>query len=454
MKPNRKINKVDNVKNTKKVIIFPLEIKSRDLIPRLEIASKFVEKNYHVIIGEQTAIHKNINHLPVGILFEKSIGRIKEKRFKKFISLGFKICSLDEEGLHAFHLPGVYKKSRLTDYNLKIASKIFVWGDFEKKVILYKTKFKKFQNKIINSGHNKINMWIKNENFFEKSEEKKIQKHYKNYIFLVSNFAYPHRDGDKFLVNISKKAGLLETEKDKIALKFDMDYRKFVFGRYLKLLKKLSENFPEKKIILRPHPSENIVKWKFYLRKLRNVEVVFKYDVSIWIRNCEYFVHSSCSTGLEAFFRGKNPISFLPLYKGKKNYFEKHISNYYSNIIRDENKIIHLIKRNKLQNKVKTKIKNIFPNSNKSNNPINIIFKHVDHIKCKKYKIDFNIIKLIRSYLKELINFPALKIESFLDKNLKQKFYFRNDINKIKIINQNLTKKKIIFIKKNIFLIR
>ena len=72
MKSNRKINKVDNVKNTKKVIIFPLEIKSRDLIPRLEIASKFVEKNYHVIIGEQTAIHKNINHLPVGILFENA----------------------------------------------------------------------------------------------------------------------------------------------------------------------------------------------------------------------------------------------------------------------------------------------------------------------------------------------------------------------------------------------
>ena len=121
------------------------------------------------------------------------------------------------------------------------------------------------------------------------------------------------------------------------------------------------------------------------MRKLRNVEVVFKYDVSIWIRNCEYFVHSSCSTGLEAFFRGKNPISFLPLYKGKKNYFEKHISNYYSNIIRDENEIIHLIKRNKLQNKVKTKIKNIFPNTKKKDNPINI--KHVDYLNVKNTKL-------------------------------------------------------------------
>ena len=89
----------------KKVIIFPIEIKSRDLIPRLEIAAKFVEKNYHVIVGEQTAIVKNIEKLPVGILFEKSISKLKEKRFKKFISLGFKICSLDEEGINALHNP-------------------------------------------------------------------------------------------------------------------------------------------------------------------------------------------------------------------------------------------------------------------------------------------------------------------------------------------------------------
>ena len=41
-----------------------------------------------------------------------------------------------------------------------------------------------------------------------------------------------------------------------------MNYRKFVFKKYLKLIKKLHENFPNKKIILRPHPSENIKKWK------------------------------------------------------------------------------------------------------------------------------------------------------------------------------------------------
>ena len=117
----------------RKIIIFPIEIKSRDLLPRLQIASEFIKKGYQVIIGEQGAIHNNISSLPIGILFEKSLGRIKEKRFKKFIKLGFKICSLDEEGLASIGNRHGYSRSRFTNENLKVASKIFVWGNFEKK---------------------------------------------------------------------------------------------------------------------------------------------------------------------------------------------------------------------------------------------------------------------------------------------------------------------------------
>jgi len=379
-------------KANKKVIIFPIEIKSRDLVPRLEIAAKFVEKNYHVIIGEQTAIVKNIEKLPVGILFEKSISKLKEKRFKKFISLGFKICSLDEEGINAFHNPRSYGKSRFSYFNLSLASKIFVWGNFEKKIILQNKKFKKFKNKIINSGHSKIDLWIKNNDLFKK-EQKKLNKKYGEFIFLVSNFAYPHRDGDEFIINISKKAGLLDNKKDWEILKYNMDYRKFVFKRYLELIEKLSKNFPNKKIILRPHPSENIEKWKLYLKKFKNVEVVYKYEISLWIKTCEYFIHSSCTTGLEAYFRGKKPISYLPLYLNKKNKFEKHISNSFSKIIRNNNEIINLIRdKKKLKFRINREKANIFPNLKNKTNSINLIYKNINKLTSKKISINFTLI--------------------------------------------------------------
>jgi len=46
------------------------------------------------------------------------------------------------------------------------------------------------------------------------------------------------------------------------------------------------------------------------------------------------------------------------------------------------------------------------------------------------------------------------KFEFYFDKNLKQKYYFRNDINKIKSLNKKIKKNEIIFLMKNIFLIK
>lgn len=439
----------------KKIIIFPLEIKSRDLIPRLEIAAKFLEKkNFYVIIGEQTAIHKNIEKIPKGILFEKSISKLKEKRFKKFINLNFKICSLDEEGVGSYNNPIYYKKSRFSYYNLKIASKIFVWGNFEKKLILQNKKFNKFKNKIINSGHNKINIWIKNQQDLYKKENIFIKKKFNKYILITSNLAYPHRDGDEFLIMMFKKSNLMETKNDRKLIKDDMNYRKFIFKKYLRLIKKLSYNFPEKNIILRPHPSENIKEWKTYFKNLKNVKVIYKFDVSPWINNSEYFIHSSCTTGLEAYFRKKSPISFLPKYF-KKNLFEKHISNNFSKIIRDENQIIDFIKNNKKNdNKYNFSKNKIFPNLYNKKNTINTIYKHINNLICKEQEIKLNSFNFFYQYIKEIFSYPFLKVQSLFDKNLKEKYYFRNEINKIKILNPKIKDKKIIFFQKNIFLIK
>jgi surface carbohydrate biosynthesis protein len=446
---------IDFTTINKKFIIFPIEIKSRDLIPRLEIASKFLEKGYYVIIGEQTAIVRNIEKLPVGILFEKSISKLKEKRFKKFQSLGFKICSLDEEGINAFHNPRAYEKSRFSYKNLNIASKIFVWGNFEKKLIIKKKKFKKFKNKIVNSGHNKINIWIKDDIKLYKRNVEKIKKKYGNFILLASNFAFPHREGDKFLIEISKKAGLLDTKKDQKRLEFNMKYRKFVFKKYLDLLKELSQQFKDKKIILRPHPSENIRKWKVYTKNIKNVKIVFKHDVSCWIKSCEHFIHSSCTTGLEAFLRRKQSISFLPNFGSKKNSFENHLSNKVSNIFRNESDIISFLKKNqKYKRRNLNKLKKFFPNiSRNSKTAINMIYKNVDKIETKKVLLKKNTYSYLNfnSFFKEFFYYVTMKIQFLFNKNLKEKYYFRSDINKIFFFNKKIKNAKISYLKKNIF---
>ena len=330
----------------RKTIIFPIEIKSRDLFPRLQIAAEFVKKGYRVILGEQGAIHNSITSLPKGILFEKSLSRIKEKRFKNFFNLGFKICSLDEEGLSSIGNKHNYSRSRFTEDNLKISSKIFVWGNFEKKEIT--KKFSKFKNKIVVSGHNKISLWYQNKKEFYKNEIEYIEK-FQNFILISSNIgSYIHREKLAVIKNTWKKAGLRSNKSDIIRSNNYINFSKFKFNKFKILIASLSKEFSEKKIILRPHPSENIKKWKKALSNLKNVFVVYKYDIGPWIMKSNYFIHSGCTTGLEAFFRKKNPISYLPQIKSKKfKNYQKHISNKFSLIFDDHLKIVREIKKKK-----------------------------------------------------------------------------------------------------------
>ena len=41
------------------------------------------------------------------------------------------------------------------------------------------------------------------------------------------------------------------------------------------------------------------------LSNLKNVIVIYKFDIGPWITKSDTFIHSGCTTGLEAFFRKK-----------------------------------------------------------------------------------------------------------------------------------------------------
>lgn len=430
----------------RKIIIFPIEIKSRDLLPRLQIASEFIKNGYQVIIGEQGAIHNNIESLPVGILFEKSLGRIKEKRFKKFIKLGHKICSLDEEGLSSIGNKHNYSRSRFTENNLRLASKIFVWGNFEKKEII--KKFSKFKDKIIVSGHNKISLWHENNEIFYKDEIRYIKK-FQNYILISSNVgSYIHRENIDTIKNTWKKAGLRGNRSDILRSDNYIKFSQFKFYKFKKMIEKLSKEFYEQKIILRPHPSENIKKWKHALSHLKNVFVIYKYDIGPWIMRSNVFIHSGCTTGLEAFFRRKFSISYLPQLKSIKfKNYQKHLSNKFSLTLDSNSKIVKQIKKGRVNLKKYPKEIKLFPKY-KNCFAIKKIFKEINKIKIDKKKIYEKKNFFLKNYFLDFRNW----LENLFNKNLKEKFYFKKEMKKI-IYFLNDEKVNINAIKKNIFII-
>ena len=98
---------------------------------------------------------------------------------------------------------------------------------------------------------------------------------------------------------------------------------KIIFKDFKKIPEKLSYAYPNKNIVLRPHPSENKNYWKKTLKDIKNCYTEYYGSVFLIIAS-EFVVQNRCSTGIEAFLIGKKCISFDPIYKKyfmKKLYF-------------------------------------------------------------------------------------------------------------------------------------
>ena len=80
----------------------------------------------------------------------------------------------------------------------------------------------------------------------------------------------------------------------------------------MEAIKYLANKNKSYKIILRPHPSENINTWKIFFDKIPNVSVIREGAISSWIRNSFAVLHNGCTTALEASFAKKPIITFTP----------------------------------------------------------------------------------------------------------------------------------------------
>ena len=60
-----------------KFVALPIEVKVRDFQSRVLLSLSLLKNDFEVIIGSQDAIIKNIDSLPVGVYFDKSLSKNK-----------------------------------------------------------------------------------------------------------------------------------------------------------------------------------------------------------------------------------------------------------------------------------------------------------------------------------------------------------------------------------------
>ena len=291
-------------------IALPIEVKNREYLSKLYLASKILLKtNYNIILGEKNKVYSLYKHNNNIFLLSKG-GSIKRFKFYKNNKLNSKYLGvLDEEGpIH--NLIKYQKNTRLHKDILKNLDEYFIWGNQD--YIENKKFFLNFKNKFIISGHPKFDLLKKNQSKSFNSNVKKIKKKFSKYILISSNFIfdtvfkedlYYKYTFSNFLGNGINNNKRIYFKRRKVEI---INYKNLI-----KLSKDIAKNNPNYDIIFRPHPNQSLEKVRKRFGKIpKNLKIVFYDTITPWIIGCELFIHSGCTTFLEASTLNKRIIYF------------------------------------------------------------------------------------------------------------------------------------------------
>lgn len=307
----------------RKLIYLPIEIKVRELNSKLLLAIRLVELGNSVVICRRE-FADNLKNKPNGVVLAKSIAGFEIDNIKKHKKHGNLYTSLDIEGIF---ISNREQSFRISQETINEVDMLFLNG--EKELIRIKeTNFQLDESKIMLTGAPQFDFYKHPLYKFFKHNSSKYKADYGNYILVLSRF------GDSNSKFKRKDKDLGDFYNKQLGLNMSCDVLNFynssekhtdkLFNAFLEMLPVLSANFPNSKIIVRPHPVEKIETWIEYSKGLNNVKVIFEGEVGNWIQGAEFVIHNGCTTAIESYFLGKPIISYMP-YTSEE--FDLHIAN-------------------------------------------------------------------------------------------------------------------------------
>ena len=298
-------------------IALPVEIKNRELDSRLYIASKLLKKNIPCVIGNKSSVNGFCYSYGKPYVYLAKSASINN--YDKITGSGGVYTVLDEEG-------GIYHKdfestmdARNPGSVVKCVELYFAWGEVQKD---YLVRYKHLDpEKVLVSGNPRFDLSKPEFRDFHKKLSSGNIDIPDNYILVSTRFKrFNHQlgdDGQTRFVNYmtpEKSSRLLKNPLyAEERTKKDRDYQADLFPYFIQLIEDLSNTFRDVKVVIRPHPAEDIDTYHRHFKSFPNVVISREGSIFQWISRARLVINHDCTTGVEAMLHGVPTISYTPL---------------------------------------------------------------------------------------------------------------------------------------------
>ena len=290
----------------------PMEIANRELDGVIYLAMHLAKQGLPTLFGERM-VNEYVFRLNPGkpvIYFDQDQNVDVNQRI---LDDGGVVINLNAEGQNLDLYPQLLNMFAKASPSF---SAMFVRGEVQKEALL--SVFPESKKEcVIASGHPSFDLLDKRYNAFH--EENWIVAQYgRDYIQVNTQFVtFNHKMGfEHYLKMISTLDEWRDVYTDEDFLAEVERQRVFegkVVHAFIEMVKQLAQAYPDRQIILRPHPMENRQFYQESLSGISNVAIEPNRPVRAWIASASVVIHHSCTTGVESLLLGKNVIRFDPV---------------------------------------------------------------------------------------------------------------------------------------------
>ena len=293
-----------------KWIVIPIEVQRRELDAKLLCSALAIQRGYRVLVGHDQMVRRMAPYLPKGILFDKSIGADGDRKVSRYHRSGYAITAMDEEQTGFLSAPENFLETRLGDQTLAVTERWFCMSDAIRDHCI--RRFPQHASRFVTTGIGRTDIWRKELSGLFGKEAEAIRTENGPFILFNSNFSVVnHARGEAFVrrqfSRFQKQYENAETEQERL---FRQNAENL--HEYVKIITEILEWFPEHKLVIRPHPSEDLGFWAS--RFSDHPRVVFSRSgvVTPWILASDCVLHHGCTTGIEAELMEQPQINYAP----------------------------------------------------------------------------------------------------------------------------------------------
>ena len=142
-------------------------------------------------------------------------------------------------------------------------------------------------------------------------------------------------------------------------LKREYELKDLSFKDFFEISGFLAKHFKKRKIIIRPHPEEDINRYKPLEKKFKNLIVDNHTSRIDQLKRCSAFIHFNSTMSVQAYFMRKNVIMYNPVKNKRALSILCPVPKIVSQEIKNKKKLLSSIKKPRER---KVKIKNLLEN--------------------------------------------------------------------------------------------